>query len=317
MRQIGTISDPADAKRFADYLMTLGITSRLDLGPEGSSIWVHREDRIAEATTELAAYRQNPRDPRYEAAASAARKLRKEAEGRQREHEAKSIDLRNRWASERSFRRIPVTQILIAISILCYFLTRGGKGQFTQELTFASSHPVVSLDAPRKPGTMIAGDTQSNVFEDLKRGEFWRPITPIFLHLNVFHILFNMSAMLQLGAMFELSRGSRRLLAFVIVSALVSNTAQYLYTGSPGFGGMSGVIFALFGYIWMKGQYAPELGLELSRQTVMFLILFLFVTMSGNFGFANAAHLGGLIFGVLVGLGPHLIPGGHGPDGGA
>jgi len=324
MRQIGTIPDAADAKRFADYLLTLGITTRIDPSPEGAIVWVHREDRVQEAGAELAAFRANPRDPKYQAVASTARRIRKEAEERQREHEQKSIDLRNRWASDRSFRRIPVTQTLIALSILAYFLTGGGSGRLAEEFKFASIHPVVSLDEPLKPGTMIVGTRmgpmQSNVFDDLKRGEIWRPISPIFLHFGIIHLLFNMSAMIALGAMVELQRGSVRLLLFVFFAALVSNTAQYVYKGSPGFGGMSGVILAIFGYVWMKGLYEPELGMGLSRQTVMYMMLYLFVTMTVKIGpiqIAHAAHLSGLVFGVLVGLSPHLVPDLRGPDDGA
>jgi GlpG protein len=320
MRQIGTMTDPADAKRFADYLLTLGITTRVDPSPQGPTVWVHREDRVPEAAEEFAAYQKNPRDPKYQAVASTAKKLRKEAEQSLREHEKKSIDLRNRWASERSFRRIPVTQILIAISIAVFVGTGGGslRVPLTQELQFASIHPARSLDAPRDPWTLIHDRFESNVVNDLKRGEIWRPLTPIFLHFGLIHIFFNMGALVQLGAMVELRRGSLKLLLFVILSGLVSNAVQYFYTGSPLFGGMSGVIFAIFGYVWMKGIYAPELGMGLDRQTIGFMLIFLVVTSTGMLGiiqFANGAHLGGLVFGILVGIAPHLIPGVRGPDG--
>jgi GlpG protein len=323
MRQIGTINDPAEAKQFADYLLTLGITSRVDPSPQGSIVWVHREDRVTEAAEEFAAYQKNPHDPKYQAVSSTAKMLRKEAEQRQREHEKKTIDLRNHWASQRSFKRIPVTQSLIGISIAVFLvtgITGGDLSPFFRKLQFATIHPVVSLDGPRDPWTVVYQDQavqfQSNVVDDLKRGEYWRPLTPIFLHINIFHIFFNMGAMLDLGAMFELRRGSLKLLLFVLVSGLVSNSVQYFYAGSPLFGGMSGVIFAIFGYIWMKGLYAPELGLGLTRQSVMFMMLFLLVTSTGNFGFANAAHLGGLVFGILVGVAPHLIPTFRGPNDG-
>lgn len=323
MRQIGVITDPAEAKRFADYLLTLGITTRVDPSPQGSIVWVHREDRVPEASAEFAEFQGHPDDPKYQAVAGTAKKIRKEAEQRQREHEKKTVDIRSRWASERSFRRIPVTQSLIAISIAVFFLTGWGRGSLVEPLLFATPHAVVSLEGPRDPWTMVYDEgrvqIESNVVDDLRRGEIWRPLTPIFLHFGPFHILFNMSALIDLGAMFELRRGSLRLLLFVILAGLVSNSVQYFYMGNPFFGGMSGVIFAIFGYIWMKGLYSPELGMGFGRQTVMFMLLYLFVTMTMRFGAfrpANGAHLGGLIFGVLVGLGPHLIPTGRGRDDG-
>ena len=49
MRQIGTIADETDARTFADYLLTLGITTRLDPLPDGWAVWVHKEDLVPQA----------------------------------------------------------------------------------------------------------------------------------------------------------------------------------------------------------------------------------------------------------------------------
>jgi GlpG protein len=109
-----------------------------------------------------------------------------------------------------------------------------------------------------------------------------------------------------------------RFLALVLVTAIISNTAQYflakvgwdggpVFKASPQFGGMSGVLYGLFGYMWMKTLYDPELGLSLSPRTVIAMIAWLFLCMTGVAGpIANTAHVVGLIVGVVIGAAPHF-----------
>jgi GlpG protein len=64
---------------------------------------------------------------------------------------------------------------------------------------------------------------------------------------------------------------------------------------------MSGVNYALFGYIWIKQRYEPYLGLGISDQSSLILIVWLFLCMTGWVGpVANAGHVGGLLAGVAV-----------------
>ncbi len=99
-------------------------------------------------------------------------------------------------------------------------------------------------------------------------------MTPIFLHFGLIHLLFNMVFLYQLGGMIEARRGPWRYLLLGLVCAVLSNIAQYglstigwedgrFVVQMPGlFGGMSGVLYGLFGYIWMKSRYEPALGLR-------------------------------------------------------
>jgi GlpG protein len=107
----------------------------------------------------------------------------------------------------------------------------------------------------------------------------------------------------------EFRRGTMRLAALVLVSAIASNLGQYLYMerlepGEPQlFGGISGVICALFGYIWMKGMYEPEQGMILHPNSVTVVLLWLGLCMTGLVGpIANAAHVVGLVVGVAAGV---------------
>ena len=92
---------------------------------------------------------------------------------------------------------------------------------------------------------------ESQELPEVRRGEVWRLVTPIFIHLNLLHIFFNMIWTRDLGTAIEIRRGSLRYVGLVLFCAVVSNYAQNVITG-PGFGGMSGVGYGLFGYIFIK-----------------------------------------------------------------
>ena len=95
----------------------------------------------------------------------------------------------------------------------------------------------------------------------------------------------------------------------VLVSAVLSNLGQHFYMeqADPGglhsFGGLSGVGYAMFGYLWMKGQYEPEQGMILHPNTITMMLFWLVLCMTGLVGpIANAAHVVGLLVGVTFGL---------------
>jgi GlpG protein len=87
----------------------------------------------------------------------------------------------------------------------------------------------------------------------------------------------------------------------------VSNLAQYFRSG-PNFGGMSGVIFALFGYAWMQSRYVPGSGLYLPGQTIILCLLWLFAcNIQEKMPIANMAHGAGLAVGIVLGLAPRWL----------
>src|SRR5262249_17228367 len=116
---------------------------------------------------------------------------------------------------------------------------------------------------------------QWNSLSAIAKGEVWRLVTPIFLHIGLVHLLLNLLGLLYLGGLVEVKRGSRLLLILVLVLAVASNLAEYylgrtrfeggrfLLSGSPQFGGMSGVLYGLAGYAWIQGVRRPGAGLAL------------------------------------------------------
>ena len=126
-------------------------------------------------------------------------------------------------------------------------------------------------------------------------------MTPIFIHFGILHLLFNMMWLYQLGSLIEARQGSGQLLVIVIATGIFSNLAQYLMDG-PQFGGMSGVVYALAGYVWMRGKYDRASGLFLHQQSVTILLVWLVVCFTNVLGpVANYAHLGGLVSGMAIG----------------
>jgi rhomboid protease GluP len=136
-------------------------------------------------------------------------------------------------------------------------------------------------------------------------GEYWRFLTPIFLHGGLIHLAFNSYALYALGPESERIYGSARFLAIYILAGLAGSIASYVR--SPGLSiGASGAIFGLIGTLAAFFYTARSLlGVETSRERVNQLIGLAVVNIVLGFalpGIDNAAHVGGLIVGGIAGL---------------
>lgn len=157
-------------------------------------------------------------------------------------------------------------------------------------------------------GTFLYPVPQPFVFGGITGPEKWRLVSPIFVHFGLMHFVFNGLWLCLLGARIERLSGSLHLALVVLLSALVSNMCQFVWSGSVYFGGMSGVIYGLLGYIWIRNLLAPHPLITLPRELILFMIGWLFVCMTGvldillGVGIANAAHASGLLIGMLMGL---------------
>jgi GlpG protein len=140
------------------------------------------------------------------------------------------------------------------------------------------------------------------------RGEYWRLLTPMFLHFSWLHITFNCLWLWELGALIERRLGTTMLLPLVLVSGVVSNVSQYVFGGPSLFGGMSGVVYALLGFCWVYNALLPARILPLPRAVIYLMLgwlVFCFVAPTELLGLgsiANAAHLAGLLCGCGSGL---------------
>lgn len=170
--------------------------------------------------------------------------------------------------------------------------------------------------------SIVLGDSSwgAPLFEKIREGEIWRLVSPIFLHGDIFHLLFNMLWLYVLGTQIEIHLGASRYLSFIILTAAFSNTCQYLM-GGPNFIGISGVLCAMITYVYVRQRVAPWEGYQLQRSTFLFIMLFilgmlaiqvvsfLFTLWIGQ-GFAtsiaNTAHIAGGLLGLLLGVTPYF-----------
>jgi GlpG protein len=297
LRQIGTLPRTSDPQVLGDYLLSLGVTSRAVESPDGWDIWVHNEDLIPKAKEALAAFERDSDDPRFTDASRAAEAERLKAERLDRQYRKNVRDLSGTFGRV-PLRRRPLTAFLVAVCVTL-FVVEGvspvTRNRLRDRLGF------FSIAEQMRP------DAKAHGLDAIHRGEVWRLITPIFIHLSPMHLLFNMWALLVEGTVIETRQGTRKLLALVILSAVVSNVGQYLYVlnfsdGLAGWFGISGVVYAFFGYLWMKGVNEPEQGMILHPSTVRIMLLWLLLGFTPVFPMANGAHIGGLIVGVLYGL---------------
>lgn len=131
----------------------------------------------------------------------------------------------------------------------------------------------------------------------------WRFVTPILLHFSATHLVFNLFWWWYLGGRIELRYGAGTLTLITIVTALVSNYAQWASSG-PLFGGLSGVVYGLLGFVMIVTWQKPTHSLSLPPFLYIFMIGWLLLGYTDILwvNVANEAHALGLISGIVLGF---------------
>jgi len=138
------------------------------------------------------------------------------------------------------------------------------------------------------------------------QGEYWRFLTTLFLHYNLLHLVFNLYALYVLGWMVEPLLGRRRFFSIYIFSGIFGSILSV--SVHPDFisVGASGAIFGLAGAaLAMRLFQSPSLKKTLFDPFGFFLLLFIFFNLIMGFlqeSVDNAAHLGGLLAGFILGF---------------
>ncbi|SEN16772.1 GlpG protein [Pseudomonas sp. ok272] len=144
--------------------------------------------------------------------------------------------------------------------------------------------------------------------DSLAAGQWWRLVTPMLIHFGFLHLAMNGMWYWELGRRIEARQGGINLLGLTLLFSLVSNYAQYYYSGPSLFGGLSGVLYGLLGHCWIYQLLSPNPIYRLPRGVLVMMLVWLALCMSGlisliGFGqIANAAHVSGLLVGCLSGL---------------
>ncbi len=303
MRQIGTLPSETEARKFADYVLTRDIRTNIEADDSAWVVWVLEEDQVTQAKTELEQFRENPNADKYVNAKAAADALRAREIKKHREVKKKVVRANETW-NQSNLQRCPVTITLVVISIAAVIATTSPSDPFNFGSKYDPALVWLSF-APYHPGDLVA-EVNARKYAAILHGQVWRLFTPMFLHFTPLHLLFNMMWLWDLGGSVEARRGKWKYLALVLAISGISNTAQAMMSG-PAFGGMSGVVFGLFGYVWMQSLYAPESGFYMPRSLVMLMLLYMAACTVGFIGgIANTAHAAGLCVGMIAGYAPKL-----------
>lgn len=179
-------------------------------------------------------------------------------------------------------RKLPIiTYSLIIINIIMFLLLNivgNGSDDAKTLVDFGALHPTL-----------------------IKAGDYYRLITCSFLHLDIFHIAFNMYALYIVGSQLESYYGKTKFLIIYLFSAFMGSLFSCLFTDAISVGA-SGAIFGLFGALLYFGyHYRVFLG-SVIRSQVIPLLLFNFALGFIIDGIDLSAHIGGLIGGYLISM---------------
>ncbi|MCC7129963.1 MAG: hypothetical protein B6D39_03675 [Anaerolineae bacterium UTCFX2] len=172
-----------------------------------------------------------------------------------------------------------VTQALLVITIAIYVL------QMLTQYTLGTDLPAA---LGMKVNALIIN------------GQFYRLITPMFLHASLLHIGFNMYALFVLGVGLERFYGHGRFLAIYLLSGFAGNVLSFLMSSAPSLGA-STAIFGLLGAQGVLLYHNRETFGPAARRSLMNVVTIALINLVIGLspGIDNWGHLGGLIGGVL------------------
>jgi len=264
MLMITSFANPRVAQAFVDYMATQGVILTIQQHTQ-TDIWLADESQASRVQDELQRFLENPADPRYLAAS---------------------------WQSGNTqsglrYQRYPFLATL-----------KSNAGPFTWTITVACIAVFILMNIVGDQAVMI---WLAWPYDAELQFEAWRYFTHIFMHFSLMHILFNLLWWWYLGGMVEKRLGSGKLVVITVISAPLSVFMQHKF-GGPWFGGLSGVVYALMGYAWLRGERDPQSGIFLQRGLILFSLIWLVAGWFNVFGMsiANGAHLAGLVVGLAM-----------------
>lgn len=185
-------------------------------------------------------------------------------------------------ALQQQFKKAPVTVTLVLVSATVFFVELiVGHGQTV------SGQLLVGLGA--KWGPYIAGYHQ-----------YWRLVTPIFLHAGWLHIFTNMLTLWFIGPLAEAAFGHRKFLGLYLFGGVIGNSLSYLFAPLTVSVGASTALFSLFGGLLIfasQFRHDPQI-----RAQGTMMLLFVGLNLVSGFA-ANGVdmwgHIGGLAGGMI------------------
>ena len=183
---------------------------------------------------------------------------------------------------------------IILIAVLLSFVTNFGFSSLLEPFLFLKNNG--SSFYPSFENTFLVSK------------EWWRLITPTFLHFSLTHLIFNCLWIYILGSKIEIIDGKEIFFTLFLFTSLSSNLGQYFLTGDYLFGGLSGAVYGLLGYCFILDLDNRGQRYDLPNALYIFMFIWLLIGFTGVlkvFGFgnvANIAHLVGMIAGFILGI---------------
>lgn len=271
MRLIGDFKDKKLAQRFIDYLNGQGLDSQLRQHDQHYEAWVLDDAHLDAAKQLYTDFLAAPTDSKFKTGY-------RDRVQRQRERDRALKKHYRHYFKRPSGNQLTISLVLICVAIYLLSLTTLRNAIFYNLMISLPGYSVTSVWASQP----------------------WRLLTPMLLHFSIWHILFNMFWLYDLGSLIEKKEGKLFYVVLIVVASLVSGLLQFAIEG-PRFGGMSGVVYALFAYIWISSKYNLRSGYYMSNQIVLWMVGWFVLCFTGYLGpVANYGHLGGLVAGALV-----------------
>ena len=180
-----------------------------------------------------------------------------------------------------SYKQPIVTYIIMAICIILFIL---------MELSGGSTNSQTLL----KYG--------ANLDVLVKNGEYYRLFTCIFLHIGIMHLLCNMYSLYIIGREVENLFGKIKYIIIFILSGIFGSIMSLAFTHNTISAGASGAIFGLLGALLYFGMhYRTYLGESIKRSIIPIIVVNLIIGFFAE-GIDLAAHIGGLVGGILLAM---------------
>lgn len=262
------------ALALSDYLRSVGISNHIEHDADGYAILLAQNEDSARARQEVDVFVTDPGNPRYWQASWQAGQV---------QAEPVYADAGQPHAAAGWWQRAGL--LTRSVALLCVVI-------------FAALHlaPEAVFGALHYPEAITAAAIG---------GQWWRLLTPAILHFSLMHIAFNLLWWWELGGLIERGQSALRLLGVSMVIALVSNAAQGMQYGSK-FGGLSGVIYGLLGYLWIYPLLNPAAGFRVRKEILWFMLGWLALGYTGLIDailgpVSNTGHMSGLLTGMALG----------------
>jgi membrane associated rhomboid family serine protease len=165
--------------------------------------------------------------------------------------------------------------------------------------------------------TLLAFGVKAN--GEIARGQWWRFVTPIFIHIGMLHLIFNSYALWIIGPQVEKLYGGARFVILYVLTGAAGVYASYFYHPNTISAGASGAIFGLFGVLLVFGlRYRNSIPPAFKRAVGTGVLPVIVVNLIIGFtipAIDNSAHIGGLLAGALLaGMVPFQKPGAETSD---